>query len=827
MARQRAFDILQNVVENIIEKPLEKVLPDSMMPYSEYVILDRALPRVEDGLKPVQRRILYSMRELNIKPDGPYKKSARVVGECLGKFHPHGDTSVYDAMVRMAQNFNMRVPLVDGHGNFGSIDGDPAAAMRYTEVRMDQMATELLRDIDKNTVKWNKNFDDSLDEPDVLPGRFPNLLVNGAQGIAIGLATNIPSHNLAEVINGCIAMIDKPTIKVPELMQYIKGPDFPTGGFLVSQGLREIYETGRGKFVLRAKVDIENTDGDRQNIVISEIPYNANKNRIMEQIFKMREKAKNICGNIISVDDESDRSGMRMVVKLKKGEDAVKILNYLIAHTDLQVNFNANMVAIAGGKPRQMGLIDILKYYLEFQRSVIYKRSQYDLNVAKKREHILEGFHLIIPAIDEVIAIIRAASSRTEAKTKLRVRFELSEQQAEAILSLQLGNINKLDVGKFEKELKELRSNISKLTAIIGSTREQYRVVREELLEIRDKYKSRRLTTIIGSLDDVEIKAFDPTKRTAKRGMLSLDVEGRVKFLTSRNYVSANRAAEEGGEEGLSVSLTQCEPENLTLIFGNFGNCYRLDTDTVPERKWMEKGIPLSEIYPDAGKEKAVFALSFSPESVDQQDFYLFTKFGMVKKTPLKQYIVNKNAYQVCNLKEGDEIIGGEVVKENSTIMFITSDGLCVHTFADDYPTQGRVAGGVIGANLNQGATVIYAGQTEVEAEFEGETVVYRPMGELLVITDKGVGKRVIAREFEPMMRNRKGVRIQELSERGKLIFACGLLDEIVLGVVTDEHEVHALNTEEIRIDSRTSKGKPVVRGCVIKKIVRHYEEME
>jgi Type IIA topoisomerase (DNA gyrase/topo II, topoisomerase IV), A subunit len=558
---------LDSFDQNIIEKPIERVLPDSMMPYSEYVIMDRALPRVEDGLKPVQRRILYTMHGLDMKPDGPYKKSARVVGECLGKYHPHGDKSVYDAMVRMAQDFNMRMTLVDGHGNFGSIDGDEAAAMRYTEVRLAPLATELVRDIGKDTVRWNKNFDDTLEEPDVLPGRFPNLLVNGATGIAIGLATNIPSHNLSETIDGCIAMIDRPDIALEELVKIIKGPDFPTGGFLIDGGaVLEAYKEGRGKLVLRAKADVEN-EGERQNIVVTEIPYNVNKEALQKRIYELKDSKKDILGNISEVADESDRNGMRIVVKLKKGEDAVKILNYLFEHTDLQTNFNVNMVAIAAGKPRQMGLVEILKYYLEFQKSVILRRSKYEIDLAKKRAHILEGYAIVIPNIDRVIEIIRNAPTRPEANKGLRQEFGLDEVQAEAILSLQLGNINRLDAGKFERELGELKGKISELQKIISSQREQYAVVRRELEEIKNRYKVKRLTTIVDSLDELEIKPFDPTKRTAKKGFIVLGGDGNVKLVSGRNYLAAVRDAGSSGADGLAACGAKCDTGTETIIF--------------------------------------------------------------------------------------------------------------------------------------------------------------------------------------------------------------------------------------------------------------------
>ncbi|MBO7177796.1 MAG: DNA gyrase subunit A, partial [Clostridia bacterium] len=490
MARAKGTQLTLNLENNVLEKSIELVMPESMMIYSEHIILDRSLPRVEDGLKPVQRRILYTMHNLKMGPQSEYKKSARIVGDCMGKYHPHGDSSIYGAMVRMAQDFNMRMPLVDGQGNFGTAMGDGPAAMRYTEARLEALTMELLRDIDKNTVSWSKNFDDTLDEPDILPGRFPNLLVNGATGIAIGFSMNIPPHNLTEVIDGCIALIDDPKMKLEELLTIIKGPDFPAGGFLLGgPDLHNMYATGQGKVVLRGRAEIEN-EGSSQNIVITEVPWGINpKEKIIKRIYELREKNKDLYGNVVDVFDESDGTGLRIVVKLKKGEDAVRVLDGLYKNTDLQCNYPVNMVAIADGKPRQLGLIPMLKYYLNYQKSVIYKRSKYDLGVAEKRAEVLEGYRIIMPNIDEVIAIIRGAATRAEAKGKLRERFALSDAQAEAILSLQLGNINKLDVKKFENELEELNKQIAELTKIIASDREQFKVVKKELQEIRDKYK--------------------------------------------------------------------------------------------------------------------------------------------------------------------------------------------------------------------------------------------------------------------------------------------------------------------------------------------------
>ena len=830
MARQKAFDLRDNTVENIVEKSLEQVLPESMLLYGEYVILDRALPRVEDGLKPVQRRILYTMHELKMFPDAAFKKSARVVGECLGKFHPHGDSSVYDAMVRMAQDFNMRMPLVKGHGNFGSMDGDPAAAMRYTEVKLEALATELLRDLDKDTVKWNKNFDDTLDEPDVLPGRFPNLLVNGAKGIAIGLATSIPTHNLTEVIDGCIALIDNPRLPLRELLKIIKGPDFPTGGFLLGgEDIYQVYETGKGKLVVRGKMDIEN-EGDRQNIIISEIPFTATKDAIQKKIYDLKEKKKDGYVNVTEVADESDRNGMRIVVRLKKGEDAVKLLNRLYKDTDLQSNFNVNMVAIAKGKPKQMGLIEILKYYLEFQKDVIYRRSRYEIGIAEKRAAILEGFLTVMPAIDEVIALIRAAATRAEAKVKLKERFELTDVQADAILSLQLGNINRLDVTKFENELKDLRGKLAKLRKIVGSTAEQYRVVRAELEEIRDRYKTKRLTTIIDSLDEVEVKAYDPTKRTAKRCVAAIDSEGRVKHLSTRNYVSANRDLESSGYDGLTVSLADVNPGAEALIIGNLGNCYKFSGDRVKECRWNDRGVALHDAYPGvAENEKAVCLLVPTEEEIEQADLYLYTKSGMVKKSSVKSCIVGKDAYQIIALKPDDEVIGCEIVRDNATILFVTSDGQCVNSLTDDYPRQGRIAGGVIGVNLNEGERVVFAGQAVVEPEFspEEEKIVYYPVGEIVVINDKGLGKKVLAREFNPIGRNRKGVRIMDVyGQNTKVIFASTVLEPYFIGLVTQDKEVEILDTENLRLENKNTKGKPVLRGKTLVRAVRHKEEL-
>lgn len=835
MAKQKDRQQLSFDLEtNVIETPLDVALPRSMMLYSEHVILERALPRVEDGLKPVQRRVLYTMYDLGIKPDSDHKKSARIVGDCLGKYHPHGDQSVYAAMVRLGQDFVMRNVLVDGQGNFGSIDGDSAAAMRYTEARLAPISMELLRDLDKKSiVQWNRNFDDTLEEPDVLPGRFPNLLVNGSTGIAIGLATNIPSHNLTEILDGCIAMLERPAIKLDELLEIIKGPDFPTGGFLVSnQDMIDMYETGRGRILTRGKMEVENADGGRQNIIISEIPYAANKGGIINRIYKLKEQKKANFDSVVGVDDESDRKGMRIVVRLKKGTDALKMLDSLYKNTDLECYFHANMVAIAKGKPKQLGLIPMLKYYLEFQRKVILKRSQHDITIAKNREHILEGYQIVIPEIDEVIRIIRGSASKTEAKKNLKERFELSNAQADAVLAIPLGNINKMDVGKFIEELASLKKQIAKLSKIIGSVKEQDRVVAEEMVDIRDRFRTKRLTTIIGDVSEIDVATFDPNKKVSKRGYVSVGCDGDIKLLSSRNYLTATRDLVDKGKESISKEAILVEPESETLVFGNKGNCYKLDTQKLEEKLWDEHGQTLEEIYGETAKdEKIVNMINYSTENNDLNDVEVFcyTKKGIVKRTTLENYKVNRETYQYMKLNEDDEVIGVEIVQPEATILYVSSDGQCVNAETNEIPLQGRIAGGVIVMNLNEGEHAVYAGQASVEFGVTNEgTAAYVPLGEIVLVTDNGKGKRVIASEFYPMRRNRKGLRIIDVyKENTKVIFASKVLESFDIAFVDENNNVKSINTEDIRIEGKDTKGSVLVTKTPIKEVHAHYEDVK
>ncbi|MBP5308133.1 MAG: DNA topoisomerase 4 subunit A [Clostridia bacterium] len=788
--------------DKIISSTLEEVLHNSMIPYAEYVILDRALPRVEDGLKPVQRRILYNMYEQGFTPDKGYRKSAKVVGDCLAKYHPHGDTSVYDAMVRLAQDFNMRMPLVDGHGNFGSIDGDSAAAMRYTEVRMQPLALEMLADIDKETVKFQLNFDDSLKEPETLPGRFPNLLVNGAYGIAVGLATNIPTHNLGEVIDGVVQFINNPRISLDEMMNYIKGPDFPTGGFIIAgQDLKTAYETGRGKIVMRAKAAIEKGEGGKHNIVITEIPYQVNKAALLKKIADLKDEKKDdaLLQGIADIVDETDRSGMRAVVKVKKDYDPQQILNYLYKYTQLQCSFNINMVAIANGKPQQLGLLEIIRYYVDYQRDVILRRTKFDYNKAKERAHVLEGLIIAIRNIDEVIKIIKTAANTTEAKQTLRTRFDLSDVQAQAILDLRLARLTKLEVYKLEEELKDLKALMEKLAAIIDSRRLQMNVIKEEMNAIKKKYKSPRRSVIIGADEQSDISVTDEV-RPIENFVFVYTAAGNFKKVPRKNFdMSDRRITQQSSLNDIPALCLPVTTEETVYAFTNFGNCYKIDAETAPACKFRDKGVSFADVAEGCVKgEKPVRFFAFK-DALPEGNLLFFTKQGMVKKTAWSEYGLQKKAFQAAKFKDGDEVVSIEEDKPDSTILFVTHGGLCLNALKDEIPLQGRISGGVRGINLNEGDYVEYAGQVAEEAE-----------GEMVVVTSFGTFKRVIiSGALEPMARARKGVKVVDLGDGAEcVVFASFVTEPYDIAVQERLGDLYTVNTEDIEIDIRTSKGK-------------------
>lgn len=791
----------ENTQQQIIQKTMEEVMHSSMMPYSEHVIMDRALPRVEDGLKPVQRRILYSLYELGITPDKPYRKSARIVGDCLGKYHPHGDRSVYDAMVRMAQSFNMRHMLIDGHGNFGSIDGDSAAAMRYTEARLAPIAMELLRDLDKDTVKWSLNFDDTIKEPDMLPGRFPNLLVNGASGIAVGLATNIPPHNLAEVIDGVIAYINNPKIDLKSMMKIIKGPDFPSGGYIIAgPELVKAYETGKGKINMRAKIHIEVSDNDKRSIIIDELPYQVNKASLLESIMLQREKRKEELSGISEILDESDRNGMRAVIKVKKDADPRKICETLFKYTQLSQNFGINMVAIADGKPQQMGLLDIIAYYVNYQREIIVKRTRYELNEAKRREHILTGLLIAVKNIDEVVKIIKSSASVSEAKVNLCNRFALTEVQAQAILDMRLARLTHLEVNKLEKELLELRNLIEKLEAILASKKLQMEVIVNELNAIKRTYKEPRRSEILKSAEDYYIPADDDEK-PIEDFVIGYNEFGSLKRIPLKNYsMSVKEFTDSSSQHDIYKLLTQAQTNDIIYCFTNLGNCYKVDVMSIPEAKWREKGEDIKVSIPDMQDGEKPIRIFTVKDELPEGKLLFFTKDGMVKKSAWSEYGVIKSTFQAVKLKDNDEVINIEEEIPESTILFVTAQGMGLHAESSDIPAQGRISGGVKGILLNEGDYVIFASQVEDQNDF------------VALISDKSHSKKIKIEELGVMSRYRKGLKLFDLKDNcgTKLIWAKYLRkkENITIVLLDNDKYMFAFLSEDIIKTNRIGKAK-------------------
>ena len=788
-------DKVKVINENIIDSDISEVLHKSMMPYSEYVILDRALPRVEDGLKPVQRRILFAMFELGMSPDKPHKKSARIVGDCLGKYHPHGDSSVYGATVRMAQNFNMSAMLVDGHGNFGSVDGDPPAAMRYTEVRLQPLAMEMLRDIDKDTVDWGLNFDDTLKEPKTLPGRYPNLLVNGASGIAVGLATNIPPHNITEVIDGVCAYIDNPKITLDNMMEYIKAPDFPTGGhLLVGDDLRRAYETGKGKVAIRSKVDIEK-DGDKYTIIVTELPYQVNKAVLVENIDRLRDSKKEIFGNILEVVDASDRQGMRIMIKLRREGNPVKILEALYKHTSLQQNFNVNIVAIADGKPQQLGLLDLVRHYVMYQKSVIFRRCQYELAGAKAREHILQALIIAIDNIDEVISIIKASASITESRLRLRERFGITEKQAHAIVELKLGRLTKLDVDNLRQEIALIMEQIEYLTNIVKSPKNQFKLVKKEILEIRKKYKTERRSKIF--IDGVEqkIRILDVNEIEERSGVVLHVGSGNVKFLSNKAYKMANKALSNCGVNDIVKSAFVCNNSSPIYVFTDKGNISSFSVDNLTDDKWRSKGTKMSKLVPELASDEKVVAM-FRDEDLKANNIVTITKNGMIKVTAGSDYIIGKRIYQGITLKGEDEVLSCEIVGENKTILLVSNEGISLNIEAS-VPVQGRRASGVIAISLKDDDYLVFASQIDDE-------------GEIIIVTDKCYAKRVISGLVKVSVRNRKGNKIHDFNEKNgrRVLFVSHVKYPYDFAVIGENKEIVVVNSEDLKIESMNSRGR-------------------
>lgn len=763
----------------VIRRELEYEMRRSYLDYAMSVIVDRALPDVRDGLKPVQRRILYSMSELNLAYNRPYKKSARIVGEVMGKYHPHGDSAIYDAMVRMAQDFSYREPLVDGHGNFGSVDGDPPAAMRYTEARLSRLAGEMLRNIDQDTVDFGPNFDESLQQPMTLPARFPNLLVNGAEGIAVGMATKIPPHNLGECIDALAYLIEHPGATVDELMQFIKGPDFPTGGIILgTQGIREAYTTGRGRIKVRAKTRIEPMSGGRHRIVVEEIPYQVNKAALVEKIATLVREKK--VEGISALRDESDRSGMRIVIEVKRDASPNVVLNLLFKHTPLEDTFGAIMLALVDDEPRVLNLKQMLWHYLEYQKEVVTRRTRFQLRKAEERIHIVEGLRIALLHIDEVIKVIRESENDVIAKNELIQRFDMTETQAVAILDMRLRRLTGLEQIKIEQEHKELTERIADLKDILASEARVAQIVKDELLEIKEKYNSPRRTKIDHDPGEFEIEDLI----TKEDVVITMTHYGYVKRLPLSSY----RAQRRGGkgvvalntrEEDFVEHLFITDTHSYVLFFSNRGQVYRLKAHEIPEAGRTARGTAIVNLLPLSSGEtiKAVH-----PVATFDEDHYLvmITKNGQIKKTVLSEYDSSRNSGLVgINLRDGDELAGVFLTDGHQEFGIVTYLGQAIRFPEKEVRPMGRATAGVKGIDLRPGDFVV-AGGIIIEE------------GDLLVVTQQGYGKRTPLAEYRVTSRGGKGIRTAHITNKtGPVVGA---------RVVVEDHEVMMISSEGIMI---------------------------
>ncbi|MBR4360519.1 MAG: DNA topoisomerase 4 subunit A [Clostridia bacterium] len=791
---------------DIIQTPLEDVLHQSMMPYAEYVILERAIPRVEDGLKPVQRRILFTMHELGLTPDKPHRKCARIVGDCLGKYHPHGDTSVYDALTRMAQPYSLRGVMVDGHGNFGSIDGDSAAAMRYTEARMAPLALQMLRDIEKDTVPFRLNFDDTLKEPDLLPARFPNLLVNGASGIAVGLATNIPPHNLREVTEAVCMQIDNENVTLDELMQVLPGPDFPTGGILLdTPEIRAAYETGRGKLTLRAKVTEEQGPAGRTLLVIHEIPYGVAKAQMLEKILKLSEEKKAQLGCIHDIRDESDRSGMRAVIELKKDANPQKVLAFLYKYSDLQVTFGVNMVAVAEGKPVQMGLKTVIGYFIRHQKDVVTRRTRYELEQAKARAHILEGLIIAVDNLDEVIALIRASKNGKEAKARLMERFGFTDVQAQAILDLRLQRLTGLEIEALRKEYADILKLIDTLESILKSERKLMNVIKKELREIADQFGDDRRTVIVRE-DGEETVDLTEEAPLPEEAVVFLTRGGQLRRMAPRVF---EKQEIPDRESDMPRWLFHTQTDHTLYFFTNKGNCYPLSVGALNETsKPKERGGALSSVL--AGLENGevcVSLLLITPGSLmGMGDLLFFTRQGQVKRTSAADYDVKRSKFAAINLKGDDTLVAVVPEEEGSDILMLTRGGMCIRFPLDTVPEMGRASSGVKGMKVEEGDEVILACHISVSDQ-------------ILLFTERGYAKRLTGGLFDAQGRAGKGVKCVSFNKSGStgtyVAAAARITSSRPFTVLQHGGVMTPMLSDELAVQDLADKGKPAVMAVM------------
>ena len=783
----------------ILPAELSKEMRTSFLEYSMSVIVSRALPDVRDGLKPVHRRILYAMNESGITPKRPHAKSARTVGDVIGKYHPHGDSAVYDTMVRLAQPFSMRVPLVDGHGNFGSIDGDSAAAMRYTEARLDKPAMELLKDLDKETVDFQPNYDESLQEPVVLPARFPNLLVNGSSGIAVGMATNIPPHNLGEAIDAACVMLDNPDCTVDDLLAVMPGPDFPTGGIIMGRkGIREAYETGRGSLTVRSTCHIEEGKNGKKSIVVSEIPYQVNRTKLLEKIADLIRDKK--LPEISNVHDGADRHGIDIIIDLKQNAIPQVVLNKLYKHTQLQVGFGCNMVALVNGVPRTLSLKEILHYYILHQEDVVERRTRYDLAKAEARAHILEGFVIALDNIDEVIRIIRASKTDAEAKASLMESFSLSEKQSEAILEMKLRRLTGLEREKIEQELAELREKIEYYKRVLSDKDLLKQIIKEELLEIKEKYNSKRLTKITDEVKELDVEDLIAEEEVA----VTVTKAGYVKRLPVATY----RQQKRGGKGMQGVNLKESDfVEHLfissthayMLFFSSLGKVYRLKAYEIPEASRHARGTAIVNLLP-LEKGETIAAVIATKDFPEDEYLMFATASGMVKKTSMKLYDrTRRDGLIAINLKENDELISVKRVAEGEKVVMVSSAGKAIMWDESEVRAMGRDTMGVRGMTVNADARVL-----GMEIAHEGS--------DLFVITELGYGKRTPISEYPEHHRGGQGVYTITMTPKKGLLAAMKVVDEDdEIMIITEEGVVVRIAVSGVSELGRSTQGVHVM----------------
>ena len=789
-----------NVFDKVHDIDLKKTMEKSYIDYAMSVIASRALPDVRDGLKPVQRRVLYSMIELNNGPDKPHRKCARIVGDTMGKYHPHGDSSIYGALVNMAQEWSTRYPLVDGHGNFGSVDGDGAAAMRYTEARLSRISMEMLADIGKDTVDFVPNFDETEKEPTVLPSRFPNLLVNGTSGIAVGMATNIPPHNLREVVAAVIKIIDNRVEEdrdtaIEEVLDIVKGPDFPTGASILGRaGIEEAYRTGRGKIRVRAVSSIETLPNGKSRILVTEIPYLVNKARLIEKIADLV-KEKRVDG-ITDLRDESDRSGMRIVIELRRDVNANVVLNLLLKHTQLQDTFGVIMLALVNNQPKVLNLLQMLTYYLDHQKEVVTRRTKYDLNKAEERAHILEGLLIALDNIDEVIRIVRGSRTTQDAKQQLMERFGLSDPQAQAIVDMRLRALTGLEREKLENEYKELEARIAELKAILADEKKLLGVIKEEMQAISDKYGDDRRTSI--GFDEFDMCAEDliPNEET----IVAMTHLGYIKRMSKDNFKSQNRGGK--GIKGMQTidedyieDLILTKNHNYIMFFTNTGRVYRLKAYAIPEAGRTARGTAIVNLIQMMPGEKITAIVSMKDYN-DDQYLLMATRSGMVKKTPMMEYAnVRKTGLQAIVLKENDELIEVKATDNQRDIFLVTKKGQCIRFHESGVRITGRVSMGVIGMKLEEGDEVI-----GMQMDSQG--------GTLLTVSENGMGKRTDISEFPVQNRAGKGIRCYKIVEKtGDLVGAKLVREDHDIMMITNEGIIIRISVQDIPVIGRSTSG--------------------